>query len=186
MQAALEALLFVSGEPVPAADLARALLAEEHIVEAALRELQERLAEQEGGIQLLRIANGWQLATRPEHEEVIARLGAKAASRLSRPALETLAIIAYRQPITIPEIDAVRGTSASGVIKTLLERRLIVEAGRRPTPGRPALYTTTQDFLHYFAISDLSELPPLETSPTPAPVPAEAVADGRAAVPAED
>jgi segregation and condensation protein B len=94
--------------------------------------------------------------------------------------METLAIIAYRQPITAPEIEAVRGVSVGGVLKTLSERRLIAEAGRKATVGRPMLYVTTPDFLHYFGLHDLSQMPPLEADyPAPAPVPAEVVSDGR-------
>ncbi len=180
-EAALECLLFVSGEPVPLPDLARALALDEIATEGALRSLQVSLTERGSGLQLLRIAGGWQLATRPEHAEAIGRLLTRGSSKLSRAALETLAIIAYRQPITAPEIEAVRGVSVGGVLKTLLERRLIAEAGRKPTLGRPMLYTTTPDFLHYFGIADLTQLPPLESDlPAPLPVPAELVADGRA------
>jgi segregation and condensation protein B len=179
-EAALEALLFVSGEPVSLADLARALALEEIAVEAALRSLQIGLAERGSGLQLLRIAGGWQLATRPEHAEAIGRLLTRASSKLSRAAMETLAIIAYRQPITAPELEAVRGVSVGGVLKTLAERRLIAEAGRKATVGRPMLYVTTPDFLHYFGLHDLAQMPPLEADyPAPAPVPAEVVADGR-------
>jgi segregation and condensation protein B len=181
MEAALECLLFVSGEPVTLAELARALDRDEIAVEAALRSLQIGLTERGSGLQLLRIAGGWQLATRPEHAEVVGRLLTRGSSKLSRAAMETLAIIAYRQPITAPEIEAVRGVSVGGVLKTLLERRLIQEAGRKATIGRPMLYTTTPDFLHYFGITDLSQLPALEMdAPAPAPVPAELIADGRA------
>ena len=179
-EAALEALLFVAGEPVPLTDLARAMALDEIEIEGSLRSLQVSLAERGSGLHLLRIAGGWQLATRPEHAESIGRMLTRGSSKLSRAALETLAIIAYRQPVTAPEIEAVRGVSVGGVLKTLLERRLITEAGRKMTPGRPLLYTTTLDFLHYFGLSELSQLPPLEADqPPPAPVPAEVVADGR-------
>ncbi|HLV79258.1 MAG TPA: SMC-Scp complex subunit ScpB [Chthonomonadaceae bacterium] len=187
IEAALECLLFVAGEPVPLEDLARALNAEAPAVEAALRSLQVGLTERGSGLHLIRIAGGWQLATRPEHAEVVGRLLARGSSKLSRAALETLAIIAYRQPITAPEIEAVRGVSASSVLKTLLERRLIAEAGRKPTLGRPMLYTTTADFLHYFGIAEIGQLPPLEAdAPPPAPVPADVVTDGRAPDHADD
>lgn len=178
--AALECLLFVSGEPVTLVDLARALGQDEIETEAALRSLQIALTERGSGLQVMRIANGWQLATRPEHAEVIGRMLTRGSSKLSRAGMETLAIIAYRQPITAPEIEAVRGVSVSGVLKTLLERRLIAEAGRKATLGRPMLYVTTPDFLHYFALADLEQLPPLEADmPAPAPVSAEIVTDGR-------
>lgn len=162
MTAALECLLFISGEPIPIAELTRALQADGTAVEAALRDLQITLTERGSGLQLIQIAGGWQLATRAEHAEIIARMMARASSKLSRAALETLAIIAYRQPITGPEIEGVRGVAVSGVLKTLQDRRLIQEAGRKETLGRPILYTTTTDFLHYFGIADLDQLPPLE------------------------
>ncbi len=179
MIAALECLLFVSGEPVQVSELARALQEDEIAVEAALRDLQITLVERNSGLQVLRIAGGWQLSTRPEYAESVARMVARGASRLSRASMETLAIIAYRQPITLPEIEAIRGVSTAGVLKTLLERRLIQEIGRKDTLGRPILYATTSDFLHYFGISDLTQLPVLEAdAPTPKPVFADAVASG--------
>jgi segregation and condensation protein B len=179
IEAALECLLFVSGEPVPLSELARALGQEENAVEGALRSLQIRLAEQGSGLQILRIAGGWQMATRSEYAEVVGRLLARGSTKLSRAAMETLAIVAYRQPVTAPEIEAVRGVNVSGVLKTLLERRLILEAGRKETVGRPMLYKTSPDFLHYFNLADLSQLPALEADmPAPPPVPAEAVTDG--------
>lgn len=178
-EAALECLLFVAGEPVALADLARALVMDEIAVEAALRSLQIGLTERGSGLQLLRIAGGWQLSTRPEHAETIGRMLTRGGNKLSRAAMETLAIISYRQPVTAPEIEAVRGVSVGGVLKTLLERRLIAEAGKKPTLGRPTLYVTTPDFLHYFGIAELSDLPPLESDlPAPSPVPAAVVTDG--------
>jgi segregation and condensation protein B len=178
IEAALECLLFVSGEPIPLSELARALNRDAIEVESALRSLQVTLKERGSGLQLLRIAGGWQLATRPEHAEVVGRLLSRGSNKLSRAAMETLAIIAYRQPITAPEIEAVRGVSVGGVLKTLLERRLIQEAGKKAALGRPTLYTTTSDFLHYFGLTELSQLPPMEAE-APLPVPADAVVDGR-------
>lgn len=179
-EAALECLLFVAGEPVALTDLARALQQEEIEVEAGLRSLQASLAERGSGLQLLRIAGGWQLSTRPEHAETIGRLLSRGGNKLSRAAMETLAIIAYRQPITAPEMEAVRGVSVGGVLKTLLERKLIAEAGRKATVGRPMQYETTPDFLHYFGIAELGQLPALEAdTPPPTPIPAEVVTDGR-------
>ena len=180
MIAALECLLFVSGEPVPLSELARALQSDEIDVEGALRDLQITLTERNSGLQLMRIAGGWQLSTRPEYADTVAQLLSRGANKLSRAAMETLAIVAYRQPITAPEIEAVRGVSASGVLKTLLERRLVQEVGRKETLGRPILYATTADFLHYFGIADLSQLPILEAdADAPAAVDGQDVSDGR-------
>jgi segregation and condensation protein B len=162
LAAAVECLLFVAGEPLTLEDMARALQCDPLTAEEALRELQLRLGESGSGLQVVSIAGGWQLATRPAYAEAVGRLLARGATRLSRAALETLAIVAYRQPVTQPEIEAVRGVAAGSVLKTLLERRLITEIGRKPTVGRPILYGTTPEFLHYFAIGDLTELPPLE------------------------
>ena len=160
--AAVECLLFVSSEPVPLRELARALDCDEVAAELAVIELREALEERGSGLQLVNIAGGWQLATRSEHAEVIGRLFARGGTKLSRAALETLSIVAYRQPVTQPEIEAVRGVGCAGVLKTLLERRLVAEAGRRQTVGRPILYATTEDFLHYFGLSALDDLPPLD------------------------
>ena len=161
-EAALECLLFVAGEPVTLPDLARAL--DEEVVEAerTLRSLQVSLTERGSGLQVVRIAGGWQLATRPEHAPVVARLMDRGETKLSRAALETLAIVAYRQPVTAPEIEAIRGVSSASVLKTLLDRRLISEAGKKAAVGRPMLYVTSADFLHYFGMADISVLPPLE------------------------
>jgi len=146
--------------------MAAALKCDSREAEAALHDLQLCLGERASGLQLVQIAGGWQLSTRPDYAEAVGRMLARGSTRLSRAALETLAIIAYRQPITQPEIEAVRGVSAAGVVKTLLDRRLIAEAGRKQAAGRPILYVTTHDFLHYFALSGLDDLPPLEA---PAP-----------------
>lgn len=166
LAAAVECLLFVAGEPVSFVEMARALDCDAVTAEEALRELQLRLGETGSGLQVVAIAGGYQLATRPHYAEPIGRLLTRGGSKLSRAALETLAIIAYRQPTTQPEIEAVRGVASGSVLKTLVERRLVTEAGRKQTVGRPILYATTPDFLHYFALSDLEELPPLEAAET--------------------
>ena len=160
--AAVECLLFVAGEPLTIAEMARALKCEELEAEGALRELQLGMGEDGRGLQVVMIAGGYQLSTRPEFAEPIGRLLARGGTKLSRASLETAAIIAYRQPITQPEIEAVRGVGCASVLKTLMDRGLIAEAGRRPGVGRPILYSTTRDFLHYFGLSDLSELPAIE------------------------
>lgn len=158
---AMECVLFVAGEPLPLVEMARALQCDELAAEVALRELQVRMGERQSGLQVISIAGGYQLATRPDFAEIVARLLARGSNKLSRAALETLAIIAYRQPITQPEIEAVRGVAVGGVLKNLVDKKLVMEAGRKQTVGRPILYSSTPEFLHYFAIGDLSELPPL-------------------------
>lgn len=157
---ALECLLFVATEPVPMKTLAEVLREEEHCVQQALRLLEERL--QESGLQLVQVAGGYQLCTRPEFAEVMARYLQPQPSKISRAALETVAIIAYRQPITLPEIEAIRGVQSDSVVRTLLQRGLIQEVGRKQTAGRPVLYGTTPQFLHYFGLNSLEDLPELE------------------------
>jgi len=157
----LESLLFVAGEPAPIERLASALTQPVEDIELALLMLADNL--QERGIRLQRHHDAVQLVTMPEAADVIeVYLGLDLTTKLSRAALETLAIIAYRQPITRPQIEAIRGVSSDGVIRTLLHRGLVQEVGRLETAGRPMLFGTTPDFLNYFAISSLDELPPLE------------------------
>ena len=167
LNAQIEAILFVAGEPITLDEMARAMQVELEPAMNALLDVQVALDDRGSGLQVVHIAGGYQLATRPDVAEVIGRLLARTASKLSRAALETLAIIAYRQPVTQPEIEAVRGVQVNGVVKTLLERKLIAEAGRKAAIGRPILYATTQEFLHYFALQDLSELPILEEAGDP-------------------
>lgn len=157
---ALECVLFVATEPVPMKTLVEVLQADEEQIGSALCALEERL--QASGLQLVQVAGGYQLCTRPEFAEVVARYLQPQPSKLSRAALETVAIIAYRQPITLPEIEAIRGVQSDGVIRTLLHRGLIQEVGRKQTAGRPVLYGTTPQFLHYFGLNSLEELPELE------------------------
>ncbi|MDQ2799456.1 MAG: SMC-Scp complex subunit ScpB [Armatimonadota bacterium] len=161
----LEAYLFVATEPVQPVEIARILQVEAAAVEEALEDMVNAYARRiNSGLNIVRIANGYQMATRPGLAADIGRLLAAPGqkSRLSKPALETLAIIAYQQPVTQAEIEAVRGVNADGVLKTLTERRLIEETGRKEVPGRPFLYSTTPDFLHYFGLNTLEDLPPLE------------------------
>jgi segregation and condensation protein B len=160
----IEALFFVSPEPVSIERLQEVL---EGIDRARIQSLLEGLTreyEQNGhGLQLVEVAGGYQLTTKQECAPWIRRLEEiRTASRLSKPALETIAIIAYKQPITRPEIEEIRGVDTAGVIKTLLERRLIKIAGRREAVGRPLLYGTTKEFLEYFGLRDLSGLPSLK------------------------
>jgi segregation and condensation protein B len=163
LAAALEALLFVSAEPVPPAQMAAALEISTEDAEAGLDELEEAL--QTRGLRLQRHAGRVQLTTAPGTAELIERfLGLEAISHLSRAALETLAIIAYQQPVTRPQVEAVRGVNSDGVMKSLLGKGLILEFGRAEGPGRPILYGTTPDFLQHFGLSSLSELPALNLS----------------------
>lgn len=161
---AVHALLFVADSPAEVSSLASALQFTEGQVEAALDLLSQRLDE-EGPIQLVRLAGGYQLATKPEHAESVSHFLKPQRQRLSRSLMETLAIVAYRQPVTMAEVDAIRGVQSDYSLKSLLERRLVQEVGRRPTPGRPVLYGTTQQFLHQFNMNTLTELPDVEVVP---------------------
>jgi segregation and condensation protein B len=164
--AALEALLFVSAEPVLPAQLATALEISTAAVEEGLKQLEGEL--QSRGLRLQRHGGRVQLTTAAEMAELIERfLGLEATARLSRAALETLAIVAYQQPVTRPYIEGVRGVSSDGVMKSLLSKGLVQEVGRAEGPGRPILYGTSPDFLQHFGLNSLTELPPLNL-PEPA------------------
>ncbi len=157
----VECMLFVSAEPMTSQQIADTLEIEVERVEDALAGLEEDL-NCGHGLQLVRVAGGYQICTRPEFGEYCAMILQPAKRRLSKAALETLAVVAYRQPCTIPEVEAVRGVDVGGVMKTLMERRLVKEAGKKQAPGRPTLYTTTQEFLEYFGLNDVSELPDID------------------------
>ena len=159
----LECLLFVAGEPVTPHQVGETLNLDEATAEAVLEDFRRRYVNG-GGLHVIRVAGGYQLRTRPEFAGVVSAFLRPAAQKLSRQALETLAIIAYEQPITQPEIDALRGVASEGVIKTLLDRQLIEEAGRKDAPGRPILYRTTEYFLKHFGLAGLGELPELENA----------------------
>jgi segregation and condensation protein B len=163
LKAVLEALLYVSPAPVPLERLAAALdEAPKAAIVRALAELQETCEREQRGLQLVQIAGGWRFVTRPEHASWIKRLDkARVAPKLSRSALESLAIIAYKQPIVRAEIEQIRGVETSGVLRTLLERKLVRIVGRKEMPGRPIMYGTTKFFLEHFGLNDLAELPPL-------------------------
>lgn len=163
LAAALEALLFVSAEPLTARELAELTGWDEEHVQAAADMLAARLADDgASGICLVRVNNGYQLATKPQLASILARLSApKPPPPLSRAALETLAIIAYKQPITRAEIDFLRGVRSESAVHSLQERELIEEAGRAEGPGRPILYKTTAKFLHWCGLNSLADLPPL-------------------------
>jgi segregation and condensation protein B len=157
----IEALLFVSGDALTIKELCKATEWDEEAVSEAIGALKQRFESADSGLQLVEIAGGWQLSTRTEYAPIIGKLLAPNANRLSRPSLETVTIVAYRQPCTQAEIEAIRGVSCDGVLKTLVDRELIEEAGRKQTPGRPILYATTGQFLHYFGLASIDDLPPL-------------------------
>jgi segregation and condensation protein B len=166
LAANLEALLFAAPGPVTPAQLAAAL-------ETGVQEVEQGLVELEAacrsrGVRLQKHSGKVQLTTAPETAYSVEKLlGLEASSRLSRAALETLAIVAYQQPVTRPEIDAVRGVNSDGVVKSLLYKGLLQEMGRSTRPGRPILYSTTSDFLSHFGLASIEELPPLATIGTP-------------------
>src|SRR5262245_51573846 len=160
LRPAVEALLFSSDQPLSLSLLAEALDAPPDEVSAALLELGNEYKAREGGVELREMAGGWIVTTTAEQHEWVARmLHGKRRLRLSRAALETLAIIAYKQPVTKSEIEAIRGVDSSGTLATLLERSLVTIKGRSTVVGRPLLYGSTPDFLNYFGLKDLTELP---------------------------
>src|SRR5215204_141495 len=159
----VEALVFVADEPITVKVLADVLEEDRETIEAAVEELKQEYEEREGGLQLREIAGGWQISTRTEyHEEVRRFLKTRPSAKLSLAALETLAVIAYKQPVTVPEILEIRGVQSASAIKTLLDKRLITAKGRKETVGRPMMYGTSKDFLLQFGLKDLSELPSIE------------------------
>ena len=159
LSGALECLLFVADRPLSPKELGEMLEVEPDRVCA----LADRLAAdyQGRGLEIARIAGGYQMCTRPQYSEFVARLHEPHRFRLSRASMETLAIIAYRQPMTRPEMEAVRGVNCDSVIDTLLDRGLVRERGRRTTPGRPMTYGTTPEFLAQFGLDSLTDLPEL-------------------------
>lgn len=164
LKAVLEAIVYVLNEPMPAAQIAQALGSPLEEVEPLLRELAADSSRPDRGIFIREVAGGYQMATKPEHHEVIRNFvrNLKQPLKLSQAALETLAVIAYKQPITMPEILEIRGVQGAGVIKTLIDRKLVTTAGRKNVVGRPILYKTTREFLTQFGLKDLSELPSLK------------------------
>jgi segregation and condensation protein B len=161
--AVVEALIFVADEPITSKLLADVLDEEKQAIEAAVEQLKQEYENRESGLQIREIAGGWQIATRTEfHEEVRKFLKTRPSAKLSLASLETLAVIAYKQPVTVPEILEIRGVQSASAIKTLLDKRLIVAKGRKETVGRPMQYGTSKDFLLQFGLKDLSELPSIE------------------------
>jgi segregation and condensation protein B len=164
VRAIVEALVFAAPQPLTAREIGRVLqgVPKEHW-QQALEELQQDYARDERGLQLIEVASGWQITTRPEYNDWVRELlDPKTPTRLSIQALETLSVIAYRQPVTLPEIIELRGVRSQGVVKTLLEKRLIRITGRKEVVGRPMLYGTTKQFLLHFGLKDLEELPQIE------------------------
>ena len=164
LKALIEAIIYVAPEPVTLNAIVKSLEGEERErVKGKLNELIEDFERPEHGIQIRHVAGGYKFASKPEHHDVLRKFvkSLKQPIRLSKPALETLAVIAYRQPVTAPEIDEIRGVDCGGVIHTLMERKLVVTAGRKNVVGRPILYRTSRDFLVHFGLKDLGELPSL-------------------------
>jgi len=161
--AVIEALIFVADEPLSSKTIADVLKEDKEVINEALATLAEEFNSRHSGLQLREVAGGWQFATRPEfHEHVRAFLKTRPSAKLSIASLETLAVIAYRQPITVPEILEIRGVQSPSAIKTLLDKKLIVAKGRKETVGRPMMYGTSKEFLLQFGLKDLSELPSVE------------------------
>ena len=187
LKATLEAIIYVAEEPLTVAQVAGALSQPAEKIAELLAQLIADYDRREHGIAIREVAGGYKMATKPEHHEAVRDFvkSLKPPLKLSLPALETLAVIAYKQPVTGPEIMEIRGVQGGGVMKTLLERKLIAEAGRKNVIGKPILYKTTKEFLIQFGLKDLTELPSLkefeeikrmafgESEPTPDPVEAQ-------------
>lgn len=162
-QALIEVLLFVAGEPLTLAEICAATDLEPEAAAIALEKLKTYYEREERGLQLRMVAGGYQICTRPEYAPYVERLlGERDRNTLSQAALETLAIIAYKQPITKQEIENIRGVRVDSVLNRLFEKNLIKEKGRKDTPGRPILYGTTDQFLTILGLNDLAELPKIE------------------------
>ena len=163
-KAALEAIIYAADEPATVEQLAQALGEEKLAVQAALDELAASTSSDERGIEIRAVAGGYKMYTKPQHHDAVRRFikNLRPPLRLTMPALETLAVISYKQPVTAPEIQEIRGVNTSGVLKTLLDKRLITTAGRKEVVGRPILYKTSKEFLMRFGLSDLDELPSLK------------------------
>lgn len=157
------ALLFVADEPATLGALASALSLTEGQVEQAL-ELLGKALDKKGPLQLVKLAGGYQISTKSEYAVVVSNFLQPQRSRLGKSLMEVLAIVAYRQPMTVAEIEEIRGVQSDHSVRSLMERRLIEEVGRRPTPGRPILYGTSAQFLHQFGLNDLSQLPPVDVA----------------------
>ena len=164
LKALLEAVVYVTEEPLTLAQIATALNQPRERVQTLLDELVAEYDKPEHGVTMREVAGGYKMTTKPEHHETVRSFvrSLKPPLKLSLPALETLAVIAYKQPVTAPEIMEIRGVQGAGVLKTLLDRKLIAAAGRKNVIGKPILYKTTKDFLVQFGLKDLTELPSLK------------------------
>jgi segregation and condensation protein B len=165
LKALIEAIIYVAPEPVSLDAIVNSLQGEERDRVKAQVELLVQEYEQPGhGIEVRHVAGGYRFSSKPEHHEVLRDFvkSLKPLIRLSKPALETLAVIAYRQPVTVPEIEEIRGVDCGGVIHTLMQKKLVVTAGRKNVVGRPILYRTSKDFLVHFGLKDTGELPSLK------------------------
>ena len=199
LRAVVEAVIYITDEPLTADQIATALQQPAARIGQVLEELTAEYNKPEHGLTIREVAGGYKMSTKPEHHEAVRAFvkNLKPPLKLSLAALETLALIAYKQPITAPEVMEVRGVQGAGVIKTLIDRKLIATAGRKTVLGKPILYKTTKEFLVQFGLKDLSELPTLKEfeelgrlsmgdyeTPTEAPI-AETPAEEAAAEPTE-
>jgi segregation and condensation protein B len=164
IQASLEAIIYAADEPATLEQIAKALGLEKPQVREALEQLAATYQTDDRGIEVRKVAGGWRFYTKAQHHDVVRKFikSLQPPLRLTMPALETLAVIAYKQPATVPEINEIRGVHVGGVIKTLLEKKLITTAGRKEVIGRPILYRTSKQFMLRFGLSDLDELPSLK------------------------
>jgi segregation and condensation protein B len=164
LKAVIEAAIYITDEPLSAEQIAAAVEQPLEQVRAILDQLTAEYGAPDRGLSIREIAGGYKMATKPEHHESIRKFVKKlqAPLKLSLAALETLAVVAYKQPITAPEIMEIRGVQGAGVLKTLLDRKLVASAGRKDVLGKPILYKTTRDFLVQFGLSSLAELPTLK------------------------
>lgn len=160
--AAVEALVFAAARPLDASQIAEILETDPAKVQEALSRLKNACDEENRGVFLEQVAGGYQLRSRPEFAENLRRLGRRRPFRFSRAALETLAIIAYRQPVTRPDVEYLRGVDSGSVFKTLMEKHLVRILGKKDVPGKPMIYGTTAEFLELFGLPDLASLPTLQ------------------------
>lgn len=161
LKGSIEAILFVSGDPISAGKLAHILDIEEEHIQMLIAQLSQEMMDVKRGVTIVSVAGGYQMCTKPELAGVVAKLAKVQENKLSLAAMETLSIIAFKQPVTKQEIEAIRGVKVDRVLATLLERQLIKEVGRKEAIGRPILYSTTDAFLTCFGLENLQQLPPL-------------------------